>query len=176
MPDDPPEDLLGELLAANERYARHAHPTGLTGRAARGVAVLTCIDTRIDPLAVLGLVPGDAKILRNAGARVTDDALRSLVLAANLLDVETILLMQHTDCAMTSRTDDELRELLGARHGVDAAAWDFLTIADQDAVLRADAARIDACPLIDDDVRVVLSVYDVESGRVHVVDREPARE
>jgi carbonic anhydrase len=165
--------VLDDFLAANDRYARQDHPTGLTGRAARRVAVLTCIDSRIEPLAMLGLSPGDAKILRNAGARVTDDMLRSLVLATNLLDAETILLIQHTDCRMTSATDDELRDLLGERHGVDASEWEFLTIADQRATLAADAQRIAACPLIDDAVVVVPMIYDVESGRLTVVGDEP---
>lgn len=158
--------MVEDLFAANERYAQHGHPTGLTGRAARGVCVVTCMDSRIEPLAMLGLAPGDAKILRNAGARVTDDMLRGLVLATNLLDVRTILLLQHTDCRMTSATDDELRADLGARHGVDASGWEFLTIRDQAATLAEDAARIRDCPLIDDAVEVVTAVYDVESGRI----------
>ena len=75
------------------------HTTGLEARAAQGLAVLTCIDSRIEPLAMLGLRPGDAKILRNAGARVTSDVLRSLVLASNLLGVERVMLIAHTDAA-----------------------------------------------------------------------------
>jgi len=165
--------VLDELLAANDRYAREGHPEGLTGRAARGIAVVTCMDSRIEPLPLFGLAAGDAKILRNAGARVTDDVLRALVLATNLLDVETILLMAHTDCAMSKQTDDELRSLLGARHGVDASAWEFLTVADQEAALVADAARVRACPLIGD-VDVVALVYDVDSGRVSRVPTDQA--
>lgn len=165
--------VLEELLAANERYAEEGHPEGLTGHAARGIAVVTCMDSRIEPLPLLGLVAGDAKILRNAGARVTDDVLRALVLATNLLDVDTILLMAHTDCAMTRQTDHELRTLLGTRHGVDASGWEFLTVTDQAATLAADAARVRDCPLIGE-VEVVTLVYDVDSGRVTRVPADQA--
>jgi carbonic anhydrase len=158
--------MVDDLFAANEQYAQHGHPTGLTGHAARGICVVTCMDSRIEPLAMLGLAPGDAKILRNAGARVTDDMLRGLILATNLLDVETILLIQHTDCRMTSATDEELQQTLGARHGVDASDWEFLTIRDQAATLAADAARIRECALIDDAVAIETLIYDVESGRL----------
>ncbi len=164
-----------DLFAANERYAQHHHTSGQSGRAARGIAVVTCMDSRIEPLAMLGLVPGDAKILRNAGAQVTPDVLRSLVLAVNLLDVRRILLIQHTDCRMTSASDAELQALLGARHGVDASGWEFLTIADQEASLARDAAVIDACDLIDDDVEVVTCIYDVHTGRLRVVPRPASR-
>lgn len=158
--------MVDDLFAANEQYAQHGHPSGLTGHAARGICVVTCMDSRIEPLAMLGLAPGDAKILRNAGARVTDDMLRGLILATNLLNVDTILLIQHTDCRMTSATDDELRETLGTRHGVDASGYEFLTIRDQAATLASDAARIRDCPLIDDDVAIETLIYDVESGRL----------
>lgn len=158
--------MIDDLLAANEQYAQHGHPTGLTGRAARGICVVTCMDSRIEPLAMLGLTPGDAKILRNAGGRVTDDVLRGLILATNLLGVHTILLIQHTDCRMTSATDAELQQMLGARHGVDASGWEFLTIRDQPVTLAADAQRIRDCPLIDLDVTIETLIYDVESGRL----------
>src|SRR5439155_18747058 len=99
---------------ANRRYRTEFHDSGVEGKAARGLAVLTCIDSRIDPLAMLGLRAGDAKIIRNAGARVTDDALRSLVLATNLLSVTRVCVVQHTDCAMVGTTNDEIRSRIGA--------------------------------------------------------------
>ncbi len=86
----------------------------MEGTAARGLAVVTCIDSRIDPLAMLGLRAGDAKIIRNAGARVTDDALRSLVLAVNLLGVTRVCVVQHTNCAMVDSTEDEIRARIEA--------------------------------------------------------------
>src|SRR5437867_3647130 len=118
--------MFDDLLDANRLYRAEFHDSGVAGRAARGLAVLTCIDSRIDPLALLGLRPGDAKIIRNAGARVTDDALRSLVLAVNLLGANRVCVVQHTDCAMVGATDDEMRARVTAASGVDASAWEFL--------------------------------------------------
>ena len=92
------EQTFADVLAANETYADDFPLPGLPAHAAKGLAVLTCIDSRIEPLAMLGLVPGDAKILRNAGARVTDDVLRTLVLASYLLGVDRAMVIAHTDC------------------------------------------------------------------------------
>src|ERR1700690_3451285 len=115
--------MFDDLLEANRRYRSEFHDPGGEGRAAKGLAVLTCIDSRIDPLAMLGLRAGDAKIIRNAGARVTDDALRSLVLAANLLGVTRVCVVQHTECAMVGSTEDEMRARVAAVRGVDTAGW-----------------------------------------------------
>ena len=161
--------MFDDLLEANRRYRTHFHDSGVAGKAARGLAVVTCIDSRIDPLAMLGLAPGDAKIIRNAGARVTDDALRSLVLAANLLDVVRVCVVQHTECAMVGPTEDELRATIGAARGVDASGWDFLTSSDQIATLHADIARIEACPLLPPELEVAGFIFDVHSGELVAV-------
>src|ERR1700731_2320039 len=110
--------MFDDLLAANRRYRAAVHDPGVEGGAAKGLAVLTCIDSRIDPLAMLGLRAGDAKIIRNAGARVTGDALRSLVLAVNLLGVTRVCVVQHTNCAMVGSTEDEIRARIEAARGV----------------------------------------------------------
>jgi carbonic anhydrase len=136
----------------------------VAGTAARGLAVLTCIDSRIDPLAMLGLRAGDAKIIRNAGARVTDDALRSLVLAVNLLGVNRVCVVQHTNCAMVGSTEDEIRARIEAARGVDASHWDFLATTDQEATMRHDLALIRSCPLLPDDLDVGGFIFDVHSG------------
>ena len=94
-----------DILAANAQYVAEFQSSALTGQAARGLAIITCIDSRIAPLAIVGMQPGDAKIIRNAGARVTDDVLRTLVLATHLLNVSRILVMPHTDCRMASGTE-----------------------------------------------------------------------
>ena len=146
--------MFDDLPVANRRYRTEFHDSGVEGKAARGLAVLTCIDSRIDPLAMLGLRAGDAKIIRNAGARVTDDALRSLVLAANLLGVTRVCVVQHTDCAMVGRTDDELRARIGTMRGCDATGWVFLASLDQLATLHDDIARIGSCPLLPPDLEV----------------------
>ncbi len=158
--------MFDDLLDANQRYRAELHDPGVAGVAAKGLAVLTCIDSRIDPLALLGLRAGDAKIIRNAGARVTDDALRSLVLAANLLGVSRVCVVQHTDCAMVGSTDDEIRARIGSLRGVDATGWQFLATTDQLATLRADIERIKSCPLLPRDLEVGGFVFDVHTGEL----------
>jgi carbonic anhydrase len=162
--------VFDDLLDANLRYRSEFHDSGVDGRAAQGLAVVTCIDSRIDPLAALGLRTGDAKILRNAGARVTDDVLRSLVLAVNLLDVRRVAVIHHTDCAVIGSTDDELRARVGDARGVDASGWKFLAGRDGSAILRADLERIRACPLLPDDLEVGGFVFDVHTGALTPLD------
>jgi carbonic anhydrase len=158
--------MFDDLLAANRRYRTEFHDPGVAGTAAKGLAVLTCIDSRIDPLAMLGLRAGDAKIIRNAGARVTDDSLRSLVLAANLLGVTRVCVVQHTDCAMVGQTDDELRARIGVLRGVDASDWAFLATTDQMATLQADVSLIESCALLPPDLQVGSLIFDVHSGEL----------
>lgn len=162
--------MFDDLLDANRRYRTKFHDSGVQGTAARGLAVLTCIDSRIDPLAMLGLRAGDAKIIRNAGARVTDDALRSLVLATNLLSVTRVCVVQHTDCAMVGPTDDEIRARIGAMRGVDATDWDFLASTDQLATLHDDIALIESCALLPPDLQVGGFIFDVHSGELVPID------
>ncbi len=163
--------MFDDVLDANRRYRAQFHDSGVAGKAAKRLAVLTCIDSRIDPLALLGLRPGDAKIIRNAGARVTDDALRSLVIAANLLDVNRVCVVQHTDCAMTGATESEFRARVASARGVDAdgaelAGWEFLATTDQMAALHDDLARLSACPLLPSDLTVGAFIFDVHSGEL----------
>jgi carbonic anhydrase len=140
----------------------------MAGTAAKGLAVLTCIDSRIDPLAMLGLRAGDAKILRNAGARVTHDALRSLVLAVNLLGVTRVCVVQHTNCAMVESTEDQIHARIEAARGVDTGGWDFLATTDQLATLRHDIEVIESCPLLPSDLAVGGFIFDVHSGALNV--------
>lgn len=161
-----------DVLEANRRYAEQFELGSLPAPAARGLGVLTCIDSRIEPLAMLGLEPGDAKIVRNAGARMTDDALRSLVLAANLLEVRRIMVVAHTDCAMAARTSDEIRATLAARYpGVDVSRLQIHAAPDQQAALADDVERLSGCGLLPAGVVVGGFVYDVATGLLrHVVD------
>jgi carbonic anhydrase len=165
----PAADAFADLLEANRHHREAFTLAGLPGSAARGLAVVTCIDTRIDPLAALGLAPGDAKITRNAGARVTDDVLRSLALATALLGVVRIAVVQHTDCALGKATDDVLRARVAEASGGDARGWEPLAFADQEATLRADLARVTASPLIPSGVVVGGFVYDVGTGELRPV-------
>jgi carbonic anhydrase len=156
---------MDDLLAANRSYVSTFDLGDLTAPAAKGLALVTCMDSRIEPLRMLGLVPGDAKIVRNAGGRVTHDALRSLILATNLLGVHRIAVMHHTGCAMTQRTDEDIRSALPA----EAADWEFLTMADPDEALRDDVEQVRACALIPAGTHVEGWRYHVESGLIEPV-------
>jgi carbonic anhydrase len=153
--------MFDDLIEANRKYASDFHDPGVAGKAARGLAVLTCIDSRIDPLAMLGLVPGDAKIIRNAGARVTGDALRSLILAVNLLNVDRVCVVQHTDCAMAGKTDAELRARIGADDDLE-----LLAMTDQIETLRSDVAEIRDCKYIPASTEVAGFIFDVHTGEL----------
>ncbi len=158
-----------DLLAANETYAARFTSSGLPGRAARGLAVVTCMDSRIEPLQMLGLSKGDAKILRNAGARVTDDVLRTLVLAVHLLGVDRVMVVAHTECRMATVTDDQVHTAILESAGIDTRSLEFRTMDDQEATLAADVQRIRSSPYLPDGLPVVGCTYDVSTGRVEVV-------
>jgi len=168
-PADPPTtDVFADVLAANERYAATFRFADLAARAAKGLAVLTCMDSRIDPLGMLGLVPGDAKILRNAGARVTDDVLRTLVLAAYLLDVQRVMVVAHTRCRMAGGTEEDVHAAIAAAGGPDTRSISFLTTEDQEAALRTDVQRVRSWPYLRG-VAVGGFLYDLGTGRLHRV-------
>ena len=157
-----------DLLAANESYAARFTGGGLPGRAARGLGVVTCMDSRIEPLQMLGLSTGDAKILRNAGGRVTDDVLRTLVLATHLLGVHRVMVVQHTDCRMAKVTDDQAHAAILAESGTDTRSLEFHTIPDQQATLERDVQRIRSFSYLPRGLAVVGCLYDVTTGRVRV--------
>jgi carbonic anhydrase len=153
-----------DLLAANQQFAADFDLGGFDGVAHAGVAIVTCMDSRIDPLNMLGLKAGDAKIFRNPGGRVTDAALEALVLGAHLLNVNRILVVPHTRCAMASNTEQELHEKVGASAGQDASWQRFNVVEDQVATLEEDVNRVRAHPLIPDSVLVGGFLYDVDTG------------
>ena len=157
-------DPFEDLLAANRRFAETFALSGFDGIAHAGVAVVTCMDSRIDPLRMLGLEAGDAKIFRNPGGRVTPEALEALVLGAHLLNVRRILVVPHTRCAMASSTLDELRAKVAASAGQDASWQPFGVVEDQEGTLQDDVRKIRAHPLIPDSVEVGGFMYDVDTG------------
>lgn len=161
--------MFDDLLEANRRYQEGFQDTGLSGVAARELAVLTCIDSRIDPLSALGLSAGEAKIIRNAGARVTDDALRSLILATNLLGAKRICLMPHTECAMAGSTEAEMRARVSEARGLDAIGWDFLATTDQMAALKKDLERLAECELIPPGTEIGTFLFNVRTGAIEQV-------
>jgi len=162
---DPFEDVLG----ANRRYSRTFDLTGLPPVAARGLAIITCMDSRIEPLDMLGLKPGDAKIMRNAGARVTTDVLRTLVLATNLLGVNRVMVVPHTDCKMASAGREEVEALIAEHSGVDTRSLDFHLIADQRATLERDVQAIRSWPFLPEGIPVGGYLYDVDAGLLETV-------
>jgi carbonic anhydrase len=124
------------------------------------------MDSRIDPLRMLGLSPGDAKIFRNPGGRVTPQALEALVLATHLLAVRRILVVPHTRCAMASRTEEEIRALITESAGVDASWQAFNVVEDQLAALADDVHKVRSHPLVAEGTLVGGFVYDVDTGRL----------
>jgi carbonic anhydrase len=154
---------IDRILNANEGYAAARSNLG-SAKPGRRLAVVTCMDARIDVFAVLGLHLGDAHVIRNAGGRVTDDVLRSLVLSAHVLGVDTVVVMQHTSCGVSGVSDDELREMTGAE-------LDFFAFDDHAAALREDVERLTTTPYLGPVQTVAGVVYDVETGELDDVIR-----
>lgn len=154
---------IAELIAANEGYAA-ARAAVNDARPSRRLAVVTCMDARIDVFAVLGLHLGEAHVIRNAGGRVTEDVLRSVALSAHVLGVDTVVVMQHTKCGLTGVTDEELRRLTGADLG-------FLPIDDHAAALREDLELLRSVPYLEPLQVIAGFVYDVETGELDDVVR-----
>ena len=159
---------IADLLSANRHYAATRAPAA-DARPTRRLAIVTCMDARIDVFAALGLALGQAHVIRNAGGRVTEDVLRSLALSTHVLGVETVVLMQHTRCGLAGVTDEELRAATGADLG-------FLPIADHEAALREDVETLKATPYLQPMSTVAGLVYDVDTGAVaeHVRWERPA--
>lgn len=158
-----------DLLAANRDFADHFELSGFDGVAHAGVAIVTCMDSRIDPLRMLGLKAGDAKIFRNPGGRVTEAALEALVLGVHLLKVDRILVIPHTRCAMTANTEEQLQDKIGALTGQDVSWHAFHVIEDQVGALKRDVHKVTSHPLIPDSTKVGGFIYDVDSGLINQV-------
>ena len=177
--------ILKEVLAANAAYARDfGKKADLQIPPARRFAVLTCMDARIDPAKLAGLAEGDAHVIRNAGGRASDDAIRSLIISYKLLGTREWFVIHHTDCGMGMFTDDTMRTLLA--HSLETAAlepdgWrdtgkgpgssegefiDWLTFKDPGEAVLTDIRRIRAHPLVPDGIPIYGYVYDVRSGRL----------
>ena len=158
------ETDFADVLEANKEYALQFSDSDITGVARRGLAVVTCMDSRIDPLALLGMMPGDVKILRNAGARVTEDVLRTLVLANHLLGVNRVLVMPHTECRMASAEEEEVHEAIFAASGINSRGIEIRTSTDQLGALKTDVTRVRAYPLLSKTIVVGGAIFDVHTG------------
>jgi carbonic anhydrase len=165
-----PHESFKDALVANDDYIKNFKYSELTGTAQQGLAIVTCMDSRINPLSVVGMKSGDAKILRNAGARVTDDVLRTLVLATYLLGVERILIMPHTNCRMAQVDDVEIHREIDTKYGVDSSEIEFKTVPDQRQALIEDVQKIRSYRLIKTGVVVGGAIYDVATGKITPVD------
>ena len=158
-----------ELLKNNEAYAAGFDKGELPLPPAKKVAVLACMDARLDPAGALGLQEGDAHVIRNAGGVVTDDEIRSLAISQNLLGTEEIILIHHTDCGMLTFTDDEFAQKLQDDTG-EAPGWKANAFPDLDEDVRQSIGRINASPFVPKKDAIRGFVYEVESGRLREVD------
>ncbi|MGH2903724.1 MAG: beta-class carbonic anhydrase [Solirubrobacteraceae bacterium] len=158
------DDLLENARAYAERFDDADAP----GVPARKVAVLACMDCRVDPVALFGLAPGDAHTLRNAGGVVSDDAIRSLAISQRMLGTREILLLHHTNCGMQTFSDDDFKRSLLEETGI-KPAWAVEAFDDLDEDVRQSIARIHASPFIPHKDSVRGFVYDVETGEVREV-------
>jgi carbonic anhydrase len=160
---------IDDLLRNASDYAKDFDRGGLPPAPGRKVAVLACMDARLDPARLLGLREGDAHVIRNAGGVVTDDAIRSLAISQRLLGTTEVVLIQHTGCGMLTFTDDEFKRDVKEDTGV-VPEWPVETFDDLDASVRRSVARIEASPFLPHRDAVRGFVYDVETGTL----REPA--
>lgn len=160
---------LDELLDANRRYAEGFDASGLEAPPSKHVAVLTCMDARLHPESFLGIPLGGAHVVRNAGGRASEDAIRSLVVSSRLLGTREVVVIHHTDCGMLGLRDAELRSRLTEETGADASDLDFLPFDDLEGSVREDVEAIEASPFIDDEVTVSGFVFDVRTGRLREV-------
>ncbi len=156
-------DDFADVMATNALFAESYQDRNLPALAGKGLGVLTCMDSRIEPLAMLGIAPGDAKILRNAGARVTDDVLRTLVLADYLLGVKRVMVVAHTTCRMAATEEADVHEAIRQSGGPDTRSIAFLTAADQLRALESDVQRIRSYPYLSE-IAVGGFLYDLSSG------------
>ena len=177
--------VLDEVLSANEEYAAtFGDKSELALPPARGFAILTCMDARLDPAKYAGLTEGDAHVIRNAGGRASNDAIRSLVISYKLLGTQEWFVIHHTECGMEFFDDGRMREILGQSletaeldadgfHDVgsgpgssEARYIDWLTISDPQQAVAEDIARIRAHPLVPARIPIYGYLYDVKTGRL----------
>ena len=160
--------VTDDLLKNNEEYARGFDKGDLPIPPAKGVAVVACMDARLDVHAMLGLELGDAHVIRNAGGVITDDEIRSLVISQRLLGTTEIVLIHHTDCGMLTFSDDEVKDQIQADTGI-KPEFALESFSDLEGDVRQSMARIQASPFIPNKDAVRGFVYEVETGRLREV-------
>ncbi|HEU4324033.1 MAG TPA: carbonic anhydrase [Roseiflexaceae bacterium] len=159
------------FLEANQRFQATFDLGDLPIPPARSVIILTCMDARLDPDKFLGLHLGDAHVIRNAGGRASEDAIRSVVISQRLLGTREIVVIHHTDCGMVTFTNEQLSARIKAELGVDTNGFDFLPFPDLEQSVRDDVATLRASPLIPRDIPISGAIYDVTNGALREVVR-----
>ncbi|MDQ4108647.1 MAG: carbonic anhydrase [Actinomycetota bacterium] len=162
---------LSEVLRGNADFAASFDAGALGISPGRPLLVVTCIDARLDPARMLGLQLGDAHVIRNAGGRVTDDAIRSATISSWLLGTREFVVIHHTDCGMTLFTDDLLHGQIREATGVDVSGDEYLTFSDVEESLREDVGRLRALKTLPEGVTVAGLVYDVRTGELREVEK-----
>ena len=161
---------IEEVLAANKKYMENfGFRADLGGHPSERLAVLTCMDARVEPKKILGLEVGEANIIRNAGARATDGAMRSLIASTKMLGVDTIFIVHHTNCGMAQRTDDEVIAFVsegveGGKEAAEAIAWE--SIVSEPEALIEDVHKVRDHPLISSDIPIYGLLMDIETGQI----------
>ena len=176
--------ILDEVLTANNNYASAFDKGDLAMPPARRFAILTCMDARLDPAKFAGLAEGDAHVIRNAGGRASDDAIRSLIISYKLLGTCEWFIIHHTNCGMETFTDDTMRKLLKSSlktASLEKGGWkdvgkgpgstegdfiDWLTISDQREAVMEDVQRIRSHPLVPHEIPIYGYIYDVATGKL----------
>lgn len=160
-----------EFLTANQSYSQAFDHGNVPMPPARKVAVLTCMDARLHPEKFLGLDVGDAHVIRNAGGRASEDAIRSLVISERLLDTTEIVVIHHTDCGMVTFSNADLAAKIQQDLGVDVGDRDFLPFPDLEQSVRDDVTILRESPLIPKDIAISGAIYDVRSGALQEIVR-----
>jgi carbonic anhydrase len=155
-----------EFLAANKNFVQTFDKGGLPMPPARQVAVVACMDARLHPEKVLGLEIGDAHVIRNAGGRASEDAIRSLVISERLLGTTEIVVLHHTDCGMLTFTNEQLAAKVKDDLGIDVGNRDFLPFPNLEQSVRDDVAILRSSPLIPKNIPISGAIYDVTTGKV----------
>lgn len=158
--------IVQEFQKGNEAYASSFNKGDLPLPPAKHVAVLTCMDARLHPARFLGLQEGDAHIIRNAGGRASDDAIRSIVISEQLLGTTEVVVIHHTDCGMETFSNEDLRTKLKQELNADADHVDFLPFKGLEQSVRDDVATIKNSPFVPKNIEVSGFVYDVKSGKL----------
>ena len=155
-----------QFMQANQAYVALHGELNLPIKPKTRVAIVTCMDSRLHVAQALGLALGDAHILRNAGGRVTDDMIRSLVISQQQMGTREIVVLHHTDCGAQTFNNEDFQEHLKCELGVDVSGQDFLPFQDVEESVREDIKLLRECPLSPDDVIISGAVYDVDTGRM----------